>query len=77
MIFYLNYFRTVIYSYDRKKAIGPVFSVTWSFRNHSKILNIVNVTDYLRKPWYTAIQGIFNKCNVYFYSANADIDQNW
>ncbi len=32
MVFYLNIYFTVIYSFT------PVFSVTWSFRNHCNIL---------------------------------------
>ncbi len=37
---YFIIFQNVIYSFDGKAefsaAITPVFSVTWSFRNHSK-----------------------------------------
>ncbi len=42
MVFYLNIFYNVVYFCDGKAefsaAITPVFSVTWSFRNHSKML---------------------------------------
>jgi len=34
---YLNIFENVIYFCDAKLIITPVFSVTWSFRNHSEI----------------------------------------
>jgi len=68
-VFYLNIFENVIYSCDQSwifSIITPVFSVTWSFRNHSNMLIFCwrNISDYyqcwkqscyfifLWKPWY-------------------------
>ncbi len=41
IVLYFNIFENVIYSYDDKgefsAVVTPVFSVTWSFRNHYQL----------------------------------------